>query len=218
MRTAASAAVLALLAAPAFAQEASGQASVEGLPAGDYVLDPSHASLVFKVNHLGFSSYTASFSRFDAALTIDPANPGVATLTATIDPTSLTLPSPPDGFLADLLGPAWFDAVQFPEIALRSTEIDLLDDDTAMILGELTLHGVTGPVSFMADFNGGWPGIPQDPHARIGFSATGALSRTAFGMGFGVPEPGSAMGVGDAVLFEIEAEFTGPAWDGAPAE
>jgi polyisoprenoid-binding protein YceI len=66
-----------------------------------------------------------------------------------------------------------------------------------------------------ATYNGGWPGIPQDPHARIGFSATGELSRTAFGMGFGVPAPGTTMGVGDAVSFEIEVEFSGPEWAGA---
>jgi polyisoprenoid-binding protein YceI len=50
----------------------------------------------------------------------------------------------------------------------------------------------------------------MDPNARIGFSAIGALNRSEFGMGFGIPEPGSRMGVGDRVEVMIEAEFNGP--------
>ena len=55
----------------------------------------------------------------------------------------------------------------------------------------------------------------MNPHARIGFSAHETLKRSDFGMGFGVPQPGSTMGVGHVVEFTIEAEFSGPAWAGA---
>jgi len=55
----------------------------------------------------------------------------------------------------------------------------------------------------------------MDPHARIGFSAHGTLKRSDFGIAFGIPQPGSTMGVSDAVEFSIEAEFSGPAWAGA---
>jgi polyisoprenoid-binding protein YceI len=58
---------------------------------------------------------------------------------------------------------------------------------------------------------GGYPGMPEmDPQARIGFSAHGSVKRSDFGMGFGVPAPGTTMGVGDLVEFAIEAEFNGP--------
>ena len=89
-------------------------ARANGAGAGVYTLDKSHASLVFAADHLGFSNYVGQFTRFDATLTIDPAAPEAATLTATVDPTSLTIPSPPEGFLETLLGPDWFNAAAFP--------------------------------------------------------------------------------------------------------
>ena len=55
------------------------------------------------------------------------------------------------------------------------------------IEGELTLRGVTRPVSLDARYNGGYAGHPMDPNARIGFSATGRLKRSEFGMKYGIP-------------------------------
>ena len=97
--------------------------SIEGLPAGDYKIDPAHASLVFTVNHLGFSHYTAQFTRFTADLKLDPANPGAAQLSATVDPASLSLPSPPDGFVAEMTGEQWINAKAFPQMTFTSTSI-----------------------------------------------------------------------------------------------
>jgi len=57
----------------------------------------------------------------------------------------------------------------------------------------------------------------MDPHARIGFSAQGSFKRSDFGIAYGIPAPGSRMGVGDDVNIIIEAEFSGPAWTAPPA-
>lgn len=68
---------------------------------------------------------------------------------------------------------------------------------------------MTRPVTLEATFNGGYPPNEMDPGgARIGFSAKGSFKRSDFGMGYGVPAPGSTMGVGDTVTFGIEAEFS----------
>jgi len=187
------------------------------VPKGTYTLDPAHASLSFKVNHLGFSNYTARFSHFDAKLTIDPKRPTKASLTATIDPRSLELNAPPAGFLDQLMGDQWFEAAKYPEETFKSTEVSLTNIDEADVTGDLTLHGQTHPVTMHVKFNGGYPGMQMDPHARIGFSAEGSLKRSDFGMGFGVPAPGTTLGVGDEVSFAIEAEFTGPEWKAPPA-
>ena len=189
---------------------AAGKFVMPDVPAGDYKLDKSHASLVFKVNHLGFSHYTARFSDFDAKLKFDPANPSASSVEATIDPKSLTLPNPPAGFKDELTGKAWFDTAQYPTITFRSTKVEVTGANTAKVTGDFTLHGVTKPVVLDATFNGGYAGHPMDPHARIGFSAKGTFNRSEFGMGFGVPAPGTTMGVGDAVEVTIEAEFSGP--------
>lgn len=196
--------------APAPAETAA--PDVSQLPAGEYRLEKAHASLVFRVSHLGFSNYTASFSDFDAQMQLDPANPTAATLTARVNPRSLTLINAPSGFREELLGPSWLDAGQYPEMSFRSTAIEMIDADSARITGDFTMHGQTRPVTLEATFNGGYAGHPMDPNARIGFSATGVLKRSEFGIATGIPAPGSSMGVSDDVTFAIEAEFTGPAW------
>lgn len=209
--------VISLAAAASYAQQpAAKDAPSPGemtadIPAGHYVLDKTHSTLIFKVSHLGFSFYTAAFSSFDATLELDPAHLENAKLTATIDISSLTLPAPPEGFLKELLGPKWLNATAFPQMTYRSRKVEPTGDNTAYVIGDLTLNGKTSPVMLEVTFNGGYPGLPgYDPQARAGFSARGSLNRSTFGISLGIPEKGSTMGVGDQVEFIIETEFTGP--------
>jgi len=188
------------------------------VPPGSYQLDRSHASLIFRVDHLGFSNYTARFTRFDAELDFDPENPAAASLTATVDATSLETDFPfPEqvDFNAQLQGEEWLDTADHPKMTYRSRKVVLTGENTARIDGELTLRGVTRPMVLEATFNGGYAGHPMDPNARIGFSAHGSLLRSDHGMSYGIPEAGSKMGVGDEVEVIIEAEFSGPALQGA---
>jgi polyisoprenoid-binding protein YceI len=187
------------------------------VPAGEYTLDPSHATLIFRVNHLGFSHFTSQFRKFDATLTLDPKHPERAQVTATIDPRSIEIVDP---ILAvDIQGPQWFDSAKFPQMTFRSTKVELTGANTARITGELSLHGLTVPVSWDATFNGGYAANPFDPKgARVGFSAHGALKRSAFGLSYGIPAPGKTMGVSDDVDFTIEAEFNHPIPKTAPAK
>ncbi len=195
------------------AQARAGTAPVKtDAPAGTYTLDKSHASLLFRVSHMGFSNYTARFKHFDATLVLDPKQPEKARVTATVDPRSLDLNEPPAGFLGQLLGKDWLDAAKYPKMTFHTTRVELTSPNSARIAGDFTLHGIVRPVTLDATFNGGYAGFSLDPHARIGFSAHGAFKRSAYGMSFGLPPPGSNMGVGDRVEVIIEAEFSGPAW------
>lgn len=196
----------------AFAADAVVPVATE-VPAGTYQLDPTHASLIFRVRHLGFSRYTARFTRVSAELQLDPADPAAATVTATIDPSSIETdnPDPTYDFDAQLRSEPWLDTARFPQMTFRSTEVELTGPDSARITGDLELHGITRPVTLEATFNGGYARHPLDPFgARIGFSARGTLMRSAFGIAEGLPPPGSDFGVGDAVEIVIEAEFTRP--------
>lgn len=180
-------------------------------PAGRYLLDRSHSTLLFRADHLGFTRYVGLFRRFDATLDLDPASPEKSRIAATIDLSSLAIPEPPAGFLETLLGPDWLNAGAFPLAEFQSRAVTLLAPDRALVAGELTLNGRSAPVEMTVDFNGGYRGFPPyDPNARIGFSAEGVLSRSAFGIAQGLPPAGSTIGVVDAVSFVIEAEFTGP--------
>lgn len=144
-------------------------------------------------------------------MTFDPAAPHQARLKAAIDVNSLVIPSPPDGFVKELLGSQWFKSTQFPKIEFVSKSVEQTGDTTAKVHGDVTLLGKTLPLTLNVKYNGGYPGFaPYDPNARVGFSATGNLKRSDFGMTYGLPPKDSKMGVSDQVQFRIEAEFTGP--------
>lgn len=188
-------------------------------PAGAYKIDKTHASVTFKVNHLGMSNYTARFTGIDGALAFDPANPSAMSVEAGIDTKSIETdyPNSDVNFDAELSGAKWLDAAKFPKITFKSTKVETTGPNTAKVTGDFTLHGVTKPLTLDVTFNGGYASAAMDPNPRIGFSATGKIKRSEFGLGFGVPAPGSTFGVGDDVSIIIEAEFTGPAPAAKPA-
>jgi polyisoprenoid-binding protein YceI len=193
------------------AAETAAMLSMAPAPAGQYHLDKSHASLVLRVNHLGFSTYTTRFSRFDAELTFDPSNLTASKVVATIDASSLEMDQAPQMCLDIVKGAQFLGTAKFPQIIFKSERVRMTRAKSMEIAGTLTLHGVTRPMVLTATFNGGYPGMPKmDPQARVGFSAHGSFKRSDFGMTFGLPAPGTKMGVGDLIDVSIEAEFTGP--------
>ncbi len=169
------------------------------LKAGDYRLDPRHASIVFKIDHLGFSTYVGRFETFDATLTFAEDDPAAAAVEAVVDMTSLDVADDP--FAETLLGEKWFDAETYPEAVFRSTAITVTGDNTGRIDGELTLKGVSAPVSLDAVFNGGARDLLRSAYV-VGFSAAGEIDRTAFGV------DQFAGVITETVRLEIEAEFT----------
>lgn len=180
-------------------------------PAGEYKLDKSHASLIVRASHMGFSTYTTRFSRFDAELTFDPKNLSASKVTTTIDASSFEMDAAPQMCLDIMKGPQMLDTAKFPQIVFKSEQITSTGPKSMNIAGTLTLHGVTRPIVLKGTYNGGYAGMADmDPQARIGFSAHGSFKRSDFGISFGVPAPGTTVGVGDMVDFAIEAEFSGP--------
>jgi polyisoprenoid-binding protein YceI len=193
-------------------------ASVGAPPAGAYKLDKAHASLVLRVSHLGFSTYTTRFSRFDSEMTFDPKNLSSSKVVTTIDATSFEMDAAPQMCVDIVKGPQMLDTRKFPQIVFKSEEVRMTGAKSMEIAGTLTLHGVTRPLVLLATYNGGYAGMPNmDPQARVGFSAHGSFTRSDFGISFGVPAPGTTVGVGDVIDFSIEAEFTGPALATPPA-
>jgi len=168
------------------------------LPAGAYRLDPEHASLLFKLDHFGFSELVGRFDRFQASLDFDPKQPQAAHLTVLVDPASIDLNLPK--FENDLRGPDWFDVAKFPQARFESRTIAVTGEKTGQVTGDLTLHGVTAPVTLDVTFNGGADSLLTGRYT-LGFAATGTLKRSTFGLGAYAPA------VGDQVTLEIHAEF-----------
>ena len=193
---------------PAAAAEA--QAPNEAA-AGAYFMDPAHTSVNFRINHLGLSHYTARFTKVSGELTFDPANPAAQSVTAMIDATSLqtNYPDPAKLDFDSQVEKEFLDTAHFPQITFKSTKVEVTGPKTANITGDLTLHGVTKPVVLQAVFNGGYKPNAYDPMgARVGFSAKGTIKRSDFGISYGIPAPGTTMGVGDEIEIAIETEFT----------
>lgn len=175
------------------------------MPAGVYNLDETHAQLIWRVSHLGLSNYTARFTDFDADLTFDPKHPEKSTLVATVNPMSIETDYPhPDKKDFDAVlakEEKWFNAEVFPSITFESKEIRRTGDNTGEMMGHLTLLGVTKPVTLDVVFNGAMAKQPFSKKPTLGFSATGSLMRSDWGMETYVPN------IGDKVELIIEAEF-----------
>lgn len=193
------AAALTLMTAPT-AMAAPGVTSnaVADMPAGTYGIDTTHASLVAKVGHMGFSNYAMRFNKFDARFSFDPANPTAAKVTVTIDPNSVDTGSA--SFDEKLKGATWLNTAKFPTITFASTALVMTGANSGQMTGDLTFLGVTKPVTLDVTWNGVGAGMMSE--TRTGFSATGSIKRTDFGFGTYVPV------ISDKVDLVIEIEFT----------
>jgi len=172
--------------------------NVEALQGGAYRLDPEHASLLFKIDHLGFSQLVGRFDTIDALLDFDPADPEAGRLKVVIDPASIDLNLPE--FEEDLRGASWFDIARYPEVRFESRTIEITGVNTGQLTGELTLRGTTKDVMLDVTFNGGGSNLITGRYT-LGFAASGTIKRSDFGLGAYAPA------VGDDVTLEIHAEF-----------
>lgn len=184
-----------LIAAVARPDVTTARVELEG---GAFRLDPTHAAVIFRINHLGYADYIGRFEMLDASLDFDPERPEASSLTATIEIASLDIAN--DDFAATLIGPDWFDAEAHPQAVFRSTAIEVTGENTGRITGDLTLKGVTAPVMLDVTFNGGGDDRLRGAYV-VGFSAKGEFDRTDFGV-----DRFSGL-ITDMVRIEIEAEF-----------
>jgi polyisoprenoid-binding protein YceI len=175
------------------------ETSVQELRAGQYTLDKDHATLMFKINHLGFSTYIGRFNEFDANLDFDPANPADATLEVIVNTASIDVNNPT--FAEDLRGADWFDVATYPQAVFRTTSLVESNENSFVFAGDLTLLGVTQPVMLNVDFHGGGRNFLTRKYT-LGFSGDVNFQRSAFGLDNLV-----AFGVGDDIEMEIHVEF-----------
>ncbi len=163
-------------------------ATETALPTGTWQVDPVHSSVEFHVKHLGIATVKGHFNEFEGTLEVTPEG---AKAYGTVKAASVdTRQAQRDEHLRS---PDFFDAANYPEIAFQSTAITPLDEDSFEITGDLTIHGVTRPVTLQASLEG----TESDPQGnpRVGVSASTQISRSDFDIKFGV-----ALGSGNAVV------------------
>ncbi len=166
--------------------------------AAPYEFDKSHTKIVFFISHLGYSNFIGWVTDVTGTLDIDPAKPAEGKLSVTIKTDSI------DTGVAELNEKIkkehFFHVAQFPEATFNSTSIEITGDKTAKVTGDFAMLGVTKPVTFDAALvSSGWNQYAGKE--AIGFSATGTIKRSEFGMNYLVPN------VGDEVKLVIEAEL-----------
>ena len=170
----------------------------DALRGGAYKLDPLHAALLIKMEHLGLSTYVGRFNSFEATLDFDEAAPEKARLEAVIEIASLDVNNP--SFAETLTGSGWLDAGTYPQARFVSREVRITGQSTGEAIGDLTIKGVTQPATLNIVFNGGARNALTTRYT-IGFSGTMTVDR----MDFGVDR--AAGFVGDDVQVEFYGEF-----------
>lgn len=207
MRLTLTAAALALAAASAgtVAQTAPGSRNVAAVTGGSYTADPAHTQVTWTVDHMGFTPLSGMFGDISGTLMLDPKNPSAAKVDLTIPVSKLVNPAAgltqhmfragKDGGKPDFFGPNPADA-KFVSTAVRAS------GESATITGNLTLNGVTRPVTLQAKFYGaGKAPAMMGGKENVGFTATGMVKRSDFGLGLAVPI------VSDDVKLTINAAF-----------
>jgi len=190
-------AVLLLLASAAAARAANVTDPAQ-VRAGDYTLEPSHAQVLFSYGHLGFSTFYGRFNAAAGALQLDPKKPASSQLSVTIPVDSVSTGNPK--LDEELRGKQFFDAAKYPTISFTARHVSVAHKGVAQVAGDLTMHGVTRPVTLLAKFNGA--GInPIDKAYTVGFEVSGHVKRSDFGISQYVPM------VGDDVTLIISAPF-----------
>jgi polyisoprenoid-binding protein YceI len=170
-------------------------------PAGRYALDPHHWSIVFDVDHFHYSRFVMRFNQANAQLDVGAGGIDNAHVTVTVDAESVDTNV---ALLNKLVaGKDIFDAEHYPKISFDATGLLRTGERGGRVTGQLTIRGTTRPIVLDVTYNGS--GVnPLTKAETLGFSATGTVKRSAFGLTTWFPA------VGDELRVSIQAEFVKP--------
>jgi len=188
-----------LLAAPATVPAQAPASTAAELPrAGSYKLEKNHAKLNWSTSHFGFSTYSGQFTGFDMTATLDPVNPTRSSLYATVNMNSVDTRN--DRLDAHLKNADFFETAKFGTATFRSTRVERTGPTTARVTGNLTMRGVTRPLTLDVRFNRAGEN-PLSKAYTVGFDATAVIKRSLWGVNYALPA------VGDDVRLEFSGEF-----------
>ena len=182
-----------------------GTMDVSRVAAGSYALDPAHTLVQWSVSHFGFNDYFGLFGDIEGTMTLDPADISATEFDITIPITSVAVPSEglrdhllrpgEEGAEPDFFGPEP-DAARFVSTSVRQTS-----DTTAVVTGQLTMNGNTGPVTMAVEFTGAGQN-PMSEAQTVGFHGRATIDRTQWGVSYGAPMVGSEVDLDISAAFE----------------
>ncbi|MFN3333658.1 MAG: YceI family protein [Caldilinea sp.] len=168
-----------------------------------FQIDNSHSEIQFSVRHMMVSKVRGVFEKWGGEIALDPANPAATTVDITIDAASInTKDAQRDGHLrsADFL-----NVEQFPTIHFKSTKVELTSDNTAKLHGDLTIVGVSKPVTLNVEYQGN----AKSPWGTVtyGFSASTKINREDWGLTWNAALETGGWLVGKEIQIDIETEL-----------
>lgn len=176
------------------------------LSAGAWGFDPNHSGVHFKVRHLGLTNVRGRFNGVDAFLEVG-ADLATTRFGATIDITTIdTNQADRDNHLRST---DFFSAEAHPTMSFASAVIRHLGDGDYEADGELTINGITKPVTLAVEFTGAVV-HPGDGMEHAGFVASAQILRDDFGIDFNMPLGVDKFALGKKVDIDIDAQFTAP--------
>lgn len=171
-------------------------ATIQQVPTGTWTVDPIHSSASFAVKHLGISTFRSSFDEVDAKLA-----DGV--LTGSVKVESIAIDQP--DLKGHVLGEEFFDVAKTPTVDFRSSSIEVADDGAATVQGELTIKGVTQPVTGKGTFAGPITGLAGD--TRVAVELEAEVDRYAHGLRWNADLPGGGKALAEKVRLIVHLEL-----------
>jgi polyisoprenoid-binding protein YceI len=171
--------------------------------AGSWTVDQAHSTVEFVARHLMVTKVRGRFADYDAAITI-AERPEDSKVNVTIKAASITTGDA--GRDGHLTSPDFLDAENFPTITFASTGVKATSDTNWDVAGDLTVHGVTKPVTLAVEFGG----VATDPwdNTKAFFSASTEFDRESFGLTWNQPIAGGGVLVGKKIKVELEIQAT----------
>lgn len=182
-----------------------GAVDVSRVTAGTYALDPAHTLVGWQVSHFGFNDYLGLFGDISGTMELDPANVEAASFDITIPIASVAVVS--DGLKEHLLrpgkdgGPPDFFGPTPAPARFVSTSVRRTGDTSALVTGDLTMNGKTGPVELAIEFTGAGTN-PYNRKATVGFEGSTTIDRTQWGIAYAAPAIGREVELNVSAAFE----------------
>jgi polyisoprenoid-binding protein YceI len=196
--------VTALLASSVGGRAASQSPPAQPLPPNGWRVDRAHSGVTFRVRHLAISWVSGTFTDWDADLVYDPASPQTASVAARIRVLSINTSN--ERRDNDLRSGRFFAADSFPEIGFVSRSTQAVGEGRLRVTGDLTMHGVTRPVTLDVEVS---PIQSGQRGRRIAFSAMTTIDRKDWGMTFS-PISEGLRSAGDEIRITIDLEAIQP--------
>jgi polyisoprenoid-binding protein YceI len=177
----------------------STQTLKQQIPAGTYAVDSVHSSVTFAITHNGVATFRSGFASYEARLSggDEPALEGA------VDVASIEIEE--EQLKGHLLSPDFFDASRYPRLRFRSSELDVAEDGTATLRGELEIRGEVREIEASGKF--GQLGADLAGNARVGLSVSADVDRRDFGLDWNAELPSGGEVLDYAVAIAVELEL-----------